>query len=116
MGDSKEMMVWMGRLLFLGGVAAGIIGMVAGLADRSWKLGATGWFEGGLLMGVLAIVVMADSFVSSRPHLFAGPGFRTGRWSAGIESRFFLSLAFEQAFRELPLADTEAELTGYRLG
>ena len=66
MGDSKEMMVWLGRLLFLGGVASGIIGLVAGLADKVWKLGATGWFEGGLLMGVLAIVVMADTFVSSR--------------------------------------------------
>ena len=66
MSDSKEMIVWMGRLLFLGGVAAGIIGLVAGLADKSWKLGVTGWFEGGLLMGVLAIAVMADTFVSSR--------------------------------------------------
>jgi hypothetical protein len=66
MGDSKEMMVWMGRLLFLGGIASGIIGLVAGLADKTWKLGATGWFEGGILMGVLAIVVMADTFVNSR--------------------------------------------------
>ena len=66
MGDSKEAMVWLARLLFLGGVACGIIGLVAGLVDKYWKLGATGWFEGGLLAGVLAIVVMADQFVNSR--------------------------------------------------
>ena len=48
-------------------------------------------------------------------HFFAGPGFRTGRWSAGIESRFFLSLAFEQGLGELSLADTQAELTVDRL-
>ena len=66
MGDSKEAMVLLARLLFLGGVACGIIGLVAGLVDKYWKLGATGWFEGGLLAGVLAIVVMADQFVNSR--------------------------------------------------
>jgi hypothetical protein len=66
MGDLKQAMVWMARLLFLGGVVCGIIGLVAGLADKAWKLGATGWFEGGLLAGVLAIVVLADTLVSSR--------------------------------------------------
>lgn len=66
MGDSKRAMAGMARLLFLAGIACGIIGLAAGMADQNWKLGVMGWFTGGLLLGVLAIVVLADQFVSSR--------------------------------------------------
>ena len=34
--------------------------------EKSWRLGATGWFTGGTLVGVLALVVLADQYFESR--------------------------------------------------
>ncbi len=62
------------RLMALGGVACGIIGLVIGIADRQWRLGVTGWFIGGTLLAVLALVVLADEYFASR---------RTGSDEAG---------------------------------
>ena len=62
------------RLLALAGVACGVIGLIIGLVDRQWKLGETGWFTGGTLLAVLALVVLADEYFASR---------RTGSDEAG---------------------------------
>ena len=61
-----EMKVMMARLLMLAAVVLGIIGLVVGFSDRTWKLGVTGWFTGGVLVAVLAIVVLADHYFESR--------------------------------------------------
>ena len=50
----------MARLLMLAAVVLGIIGLVVGFSDRTCQLGVTGWFTGGVLVAVLAIVVQAD--------------------------------------------------------
>ena len=66
MGDAKQARAGLARLMFTGSIACGIIGLVAGITDKAWKLDATGRFAGGLLLAALAIVVLADQFVSSR--------------------------------------------------
>ena len=57
---------WLARLLMLVAFACGVVGLIAGLIDRQWKLGATGWFTGGTLLAVIALVILADLFVASR--------------------------------------------------
>lgn len=61
-----EMKIPMARLLMLVAIACGVIGLVAGLAEKEWRMGATGWFTGGTLLAVLAIVVLADYYLESR--------------------------------------------------
>ena len=38
------------KLIMVAALACGIIGLVAGLSDKEWKLGVTGWFTGGTLV------------------------------------------------------------------
>ena len=58
--------IMMARLFMLGALACGVIGLVIGLVDRVWKLGVTGWFTGGTLLAVLALVVLADEYFARR--------------------------------------------------
>ena len=60
--NMAEPRVLFARLLMLVGIACGIVGLVVGVADREWKLAVTGWFTGGILLAVLAIVVLADHY------------------------------------------------------
>ena len=57
-----EMRIALARLFMLGGLASGVIGLAAGLIDKTWKLGPTGWFTGGILLAVLALVALADEY------------------------------------------------------
>jgi hypothetical protein len=50
----------------VGAFVCGLVGLVIGIVDREWKLGVTGWFTGGTLLAVLAIVVLADHYFESR--------------------------------------------------
>jgi hypothetical protein len=52
--------------MMLAVVACGVIGLIIGIADRSWKLGVTGWFTGGTLLAVLTLVVLADEYFERR--------------------------------------------------
>ena len=61
-----EPRIILARLMMLGAVACGVTGLVVGLVDRTWKLGVTGWFTGGTLLAVLALVVLADEYFASR--------------------------------------------------
>ena len=61
-----EPRILLARLIMLGALACGVVGLVAGLIDRVWKLGVTGWFTGGTLLAVLALVVLADEFFATR--------------------------------------------------
>ena len=61
-----DMKIGLARLFMLGALAAGVIGLVAGLADKAWKLGVTGWFTGGTLLAVLSLVVLADHYFGSK--------------------------------------------------
>ncbi len=36
----------------------GLIGLIAGMAEKEWRLTPTGWFAAGTLVAVLAVAVM----------------------------------------------------------
>jgi len=55
--------------------ACGLIGLLAGLTGHTWKLGAEGWFEGGLLLALIAVFILADGMFSFRRDL-VGPSQR----------------------------------------
>ena len=58
--------IMMARLVMLAAVACGVVGLIIGIVDRAWKLGVTGWFTGGTLLAVLAIVMLADEYFATR--------------------------------------------------
>ena len=64
--NSANLRIPLARLMMLAAFACGIVGLVIGLIERSWRLGVTGWFTGGTLLAVLAIVVLADEYFESR--------------------------------------------------
>ena len=61
-----EPKILVARLLMITAVALGVIGLIAGFADKTWKLGAVGWFTGATAVGVLSLVILADAFVEWR--------------------------------------------------
>ena len=64
-----EMRIALARLFMLGGLASGVIGLAAGLIDKTWKMGPTGWFTGGTLLAVLSLVVLADHYFESKGEI-----------------------------------------------
>ena len=61
-----EPRIMLARLFMLGALATGLIGLVAGLSDKAWKLGATGWFTGGTLLAVLSLVALAAHYFAQK--------------------------------------------------
>jgi len=47
-------------------LALGIIGLIVGFTDSIRKLGTVGWFAGGMLLGVVAVILLLDEYVSLR--------------------------------------------------
>ncbi len=46
------------------GFVCGLIGLLAGLTDHLWKLGPIGWFTGGGLLTLFAIVILTDGAIA----------------------------------------------------
>lgn len=57
---------WLARFFGLACIALGIIGLIVGFIDVTWKLGVVGWFTGGTLLGIVAIVLMLDEYTEFR--------------------------------------------------
>ena len=57
---------WLARLFGLGCLALGIIGLIVGFSDRVWQLGTVGYFTGGSLLALVAIMLMLDEYAESR--------------------------------------------------
>tara|TARA_B100000315_G_scaffold232610_1_gene244990 strand:- start:2194 stop:2397 length:204 start_codon:yes stop_codon:yes gene_type:complete len=57
--------ILLARLSSLACIALGIIGLIVGFTDRIWQLGTVGWFTGGTLLGVVAIILMLDEYIES---------------------------------------------------
>ena len=54
--------IWTARTFMTACLALGIIGIIVGFADKTWKLGVVGWFTGGILLGIVAIIIVLDDF------------------------------------------------------
>ena len=52
------------RNLAVIGFLCGLIGLLAGVQDRVWKLAPWGWFTGGMLLLLLAIYLMLDGAIA----------------------------------------------------
>lgn len=57
------------RLMWLGALACGVIGLIVAFIDRQWKLGVTGWFTGGTLLAVLGLMMLADEYFAARKRV-----------------------------------------------
>ena len=72
-GGSVMLNDWKTRVARLFGVGAficGLTGIIAGLVEREWRLAVTGWFTGGILLAVLAVLLLADAYTEiRRKHL-----------------------------------------------
>ena len=59
--------IWLGRLGALSALICGIFGLIVGLSDDfTWKLGAQGWFTGGTVIGLLAVVMYLDAAAAKK--------------------------------------------------
>ncbi len=54
----------MARILAGIGFLCGVIGLLAGLQDRIWKLAPWGWFTGGMLLLLIALYLMLDGAIA----------------------------------------------------
>ena len=54
--------ILLARLAMLLALVCGALGLLVGLIGSTWKLGVTGWFTGGSLLAVLALVILADEY------------------------------------------------------
>ena len=62
--DFSTCRIGLARLAALACVALGIIGLIVGFSDRVWQLGIVGWFTGGILLGVVAVILLLDDYIS----------------------------------------------------
>ena len=58
--------IWIARLFALACLALGIIGLIVGFSDKTWQLGIVGWFTGGILLGVVALVLLVDGYAAQQ--------------------------------------------------
>ena len=58
--------ILLARLFAVIAFVSGFIGVVAAVAEREWRLSGTGWFGGGTLLAVLALVILVDKYVAAR--------------------------------------------------
>lgn len=42
------------------GFVCGVLGILAGLTNQTWKLGPEGWLEGGILLTLIAMFLLLD--------------------------------------------------------
>ncbi len=60
-GDKRTIIARIG-----GGVGflCGVIGLLAGITDHTWKLGPVGWFTGGTLLTLIALLALVDGAIA----------------------------------------------------
>ena len=54
------------RLFGAGAFVCGVIGLIIGIIRRTAKLGVEGWFTGGMLLAVIALLLLADAYLEMR--------------------------------------------------
>ncbi len=48
------------------GFLCGVLGLLAGVTEQVWKLGATGWFTAGALLTLLAVFALIDGALAAQ--------------------------------------------------
>lgn len=48
------------------GFLCGVFGLLAGVMEREWKYGPTGWFTGGALLTLLAVFALIDGALAAQ--------------------------------------------------
>ena len=67
MAAMDDWRIWLGRLGAVGALVCGILGLIVGFSEgTTWKLGASGWFAGGTVAALLAIVMYLDAAAESK--------------------------------------------------
>lgn len=46
------------------GALCGLLGLLSGLLDQTWKLGTIGWFTSGVLLLLIALFVLLDAAIA----------------------------------------------------
>ena len=64
--NASSVRTWLARLFGLGAFACGIFGLIVGIIDRSAKLGSIGWFTGGGVLALVALILLLDELISSK--------------------------------------------------
>jgi cytosine/uracil/thiamine/allantoin permease len=54
----------MARIAVALSFVCGIIGLLAGLTDHTWKLWSVGWFTGGMLLALIAVFILLDGHIA----------------------------------------------------
>ena len=63
----EQWIIWLGRLGASGALVCAILGLIVGFSDDlTWKLGAQGWFAGGAVAALLAIVMYLEDAAAAR--------------------------------------------------
>jgi hypothetical protein len=57
-GEKRRMVARIGAAM---GFVCGTLGLLAALLDHTWLLGSFGWFEGGILVTLIALFVLLDA-------------------------------------------------------
>ena len=60
-GYKRTLLARLGAAL---GFVCGLIGLLAGLTDHTWKLGSIGWFTGGGLLTMIALFILVDGAIA----------------------------------------------------
>ena len=61
-----NMRLTVARVFMLVAFIAGVLGIIVGLADLTWKYGPVGYFTGGTLLAVLSLVILADEYFARK--------------------------------------------------
>ena len=54
------------RSFLAGAFVCGVIGLVAGITHLGFLLGTFGWFQGGILLAFIALVLVIDQYGEDR--------------------------------------------------
>ena len=55
--------IFVARMFSLLGFLCGVLGLLAGVLQRTWELGSLGWFAGGALLELIAMFVFLDGAI-----------------------------------------------------
>lgn len=62
-GKTRSMAARVAALL---GCLCGILGLLAGVTEHTWKLGIVGWFLGGALLTLLGVFTLIDGALAGQ--------------------------------------------------